>query len=80
MHDLTINKVIRLGLKSDKYDDLKASLGFTDNFTELWFNLDDLLEYNLTFPHVLGDDLFNKLLKLFNDNEIDFISICLDIY
>ena len=79
MTNLQINKVIRLSLDSEKYADLKTSLGFTSNLTEIWFNVDDLLEYSLTFPYLLGDELFNELLELFNNNEIDFIAIYEDI-
>ncbi len=78
--NLKIDRVIRIGLKSDRYDTLKQSIGFhNSDLTEIWFDSEDLTEYNLTFPYLLGDETFKSIMTLFDNNQLDYVAIYLDV-
>lgn len=77
---MKIDRVIRIGLKSDKYEDLKHSIGFYySQLTEIWFDSDDLYEYGLTFSYLLGDETFKSIMTLFDNNQLDYVAIYLDV-
>lgn len=77
--NLKIDRVIRIGLNSDKYDDLKRLLDFThSNLTEIWLDKSDMIDYSIELQNLLGINYYANLAYFFTNEELDYIAIYLD--